>query len=97
MSSRKTTDALEKADVELPVIDFAKRNGWFYVRKVKWIGKVGAPDRLFVKNGRHIWVEFKAPGGPLRPTQEREHRRMRRHGMEVYVIDNPEDGYALFA
>ncbi len=69
------------------------------VRKVKWIGRHGAPDRLvmlpwdgmpFGKSARTIWVELKAPGEKAKPHQVREHERMRRMGQRVEVIDSIE-------
>lgn len=70
------------------------------VRKVKWIGRRGAPDRLvmlprqMIKNDiwqrSAIWVELKAPGVPAEAYQLREHDRMRRLGQRVVVIDSIE-------
>ena len=67
------------------------------VRKVRWIGRNGAPDRLAMlpatndpDQGRTIWVELKAPGEKCRPHQIREHERMRRMGQRVEVIDSIE-------
>ena len=63
------------------------------VRKVQWVGRRGAPDRLVMfpqlvmlitrqivdHRGRTtVWVELKAPGEKPRPEQLREHARMRR-------------------
>lgn len=56
------------------------------VRKVKWIGRRGAPDRLAMLNGPHF-VEMKRPGKKAEAHQAREHERMRKHGLKVYVID----------
>lgn len=58
------------------------------VRKVKWIGRNGAPDRLAMMPNCTIWVELKAPGEKCRPHQIREHERMRRMGQRVEVIDS---------
>lgn len=70
------------------------------VRKVKWIGRHGAPDRLvmFPSSGERtamlgpgtIWVELKAPGEKAKPHQLREHARMRAMGQRVVVIDSIE-------
>lgn len=60
------------------------------VRKVKWIGRRGAPDRLVMADGSTLWVELKAPGETCRPHQIREHERMRRMGQRVEVIDSIE-------
>ncbi len=59
------------------------------VRKVQWIGRTGAPDRLVLRPGRHsVWVELKAPGVKPEDHQLREHNRMRRLGELVEVIDS---------
>lgn len=67
------------------------------VRKVKWIGRRGAPDRLVMAPRRAgslvigydtVWVELKAPGEKARPHQVREHQRMRAMGQRVEVVDS---------
>ena len=68
------------------------------VRKVSWIGRKGAPDRLVMLPGcvrfggddyrPPIWIELKAPGEKAKPHQAREHERMRRMGQRVEVIDS---------
>jgi hypothetical protein len=72
------------------------------VRKVQWIGRRGAPDRLvmlpdswFTRDEclsftATIWVELKAPGVKPEPYQVREHHRMRAMGQRVIVIDSIE-------
>jgi hypothetical protein len=72
------------------------------VRKVKWIGRRGAPDRLVMLPARSVrtdcgcynspaataWVELKAPGEKAKPHQAREHERMRAMGQRVEVVDS---------
>jgi hypothetical protein len=58
------------------------------VRKVKWIGRNGAPDRIAMLPGKTLWVELKAPGEKCRPHQIREHERMRSMGQRVEVVDS---------
>ena len=61
------------------------------VRKVKWIQRSGAPDRLLMlPEGILVWVELKAPGKKPEPHQLREHERMRKMGQRVEVIDSLE-------
>ena len=60
------------------------------VRKVKWIGRHGAPDRVVMLPGLLMWVELKAPGEKAKPHQVREHERMRKMGQIVAVIDSME-------
>lgn len=58
------------------------------VRKVKWLGRHGAPDRVAMLPGLLMWVELKAPGEKAKPHQVREHQRMRAMGQMVVVIDS---------
>lgn len=70
------------------------------VRKVAWIGRNGAPDRLvmlpngrafavdMVGHGRTVWVELKKFGKEPEPHQLVEHELMRKAGAEVVVIDS---------
>lgn len=71
------------------------------VRKVSWIGRRGAPDRLvMLPQGpwaiwQTVWVELKAPGKTAEPHQLREHKRMQAMGQRVVVIDSLEGVDAL--
>jgi hypothetical protein len=75
-------------------------------RKVKWIGRRGAPDDLImlpematlshVREARTTFVEFKAPGQKATAAQAREHCRMRAFGLRVVVINSLEGVDALF-
>ena len=60
------------------------------VRKVSWVGRRGAPDRLVMLRGKCAWVELKRPSiDRPDPHQAREHERMRRlGGCDVRVINN---------
>lgn len=58
------------------------------VRKVTWIARTGAPDRLVMLPGRTVWVELKAPSKKPTTRQLREHARMRAMGQVVVVIDS---------
>lgn len=76
-------------------VERAKARGWLY-RKLQWIGRRHAPDRFFAKNGRAVFVEFKSPGEKPRPGQAKEIAALRAAGLDVRVIDNLRDAYALF-
>ena len=77
------------------LIEYAASRGWLF-RKLKFLGRRGAPDRLFAKDGRVMFVELKAPGELPSPNQVREIDELRAAGLEVHLIDNLNDGYALF-
>ena len=72
-----------------------KRKG--ATRKVKWIGRNGAPDRLCWIPG---WafpklVEMKSPGKPLEDHQVREHKRLKKMGFRCVKLDS-KDGIDRF-
>ena len=82
------------------------------VRKVQWVGRRNAPDRLVMlgpnKTGLYepaltIWVEVKSPetiktfpANAHERAQHREHERMRKLGQRVEVIGTFEQVDALF-
>jgi hypothetical protein len=88
-------------DIERHLVKRVKELGG-EVRKVQWIGRRGAPDRLVMlppwpADGanldpipRSTWVELKAPGIKPEAHQLREHDRMRAMGQRVVVIDSIE-------
>lgn len=59
-------------------------------RKLRWVGRNGAPDRLVLLPGKTLWVELKAPGEKAKPHQVREHERMRKMGQRVEIVDSCE-------
>ena len=84
-------------EIEHKADKFAKEQG-FLVRKAKWIGRRGAPDKLYSRaDTGPFFVEFKRPGETLDLHQEREIARLRDSGVTVHVIDNLNDALVLFA
>jgi len=84
-----------EASIEGKVVKAAQDAGWF-VRKLSWIGRVGAPDRLFIRDGRVVFIEFKRPGrGRLSPRQKAELERMAAAGAEVHVIDDADHAFRV--
>ena len=125
---------MHERDIEAALVERIEALGG-ETRKVKWIGRVAAPDRVVMLPGKResgpfdapprtadevrsyatthgvshreaadvlkrgsrvvaypatIWVECKAPGEKPRPSQLREHERMRALGQRVLVIDSLE-------
>jgi hypothetical protein len=60
------------------------------VRKCQWVGHNGAPDLFIMLNGRHLWIEVKAPGKKPQEHQMREMKRMCNAGCAVFVTDSVE-------
>lgn len=82
--------------MEKLLVERAEKNGWLS-KKLSFIGERGAPDRLFVKDGRVLFIELKRPGElcGTSANQKRVIRELHEHGAEVHVIDNLKDGYGL--
>lgn len=59
------------------------------IRKVQWVNRRGAPDRLVLLNGVYF-VELKRPKKELEAHQEREAKRLRKHGANVQMLDTLE-------
>lgn len=55
-------------------------------RKLKWLGRSGAPDRLVLLPGRHIFVECKASDGKLSDHQAHELTELAAAGAETAVV-----------
>ncbi|NBW23471.1 MAG: VRR-NUC domain-containing protein [Caulobacteraceae bacterium] len=85
---------LEK-HIEAKICDYAKQRG-LLVYKFISPARAAVPDRLFIlPGGRMFFCEFKREGQKPTPPQEREHFRLRKHGVSVWVIDNVDDGLSM--
>ena len=85
-------------DIEKHLVAVVKEMGGM-VRKLKWIGRRAAPDRLVMlptKTVRghvthpavQLFVELKRPGEGPTKAQAAEHREMREMGCHVLVINS---------
>ena len=83
-----------EAQVELYVCNLAKKHGWEN-RKVSWVGRRGAHDRVFFGHGRCVWIEFKKLGAEPEGQQAREIARLKALYPEIYVSDNVRDALRL--
>jgi hypothetical protein len=91
-----SADQLLEYEVEIPACAFAQECGWLH-RKMQWIGRRGAPDDFFARDGKVMLVEFKRPGRDLDPHQQLEVNRLRAVGVTVHVVDRfDETTKALF-
>lgn len=94
----RTTAKMLERDIEAHLVKRVKELGG-EVRKVRWVGRNGAPDRVVMLpehrggvpcEAEFIWVELKAPGQKAKPHQLREHERMRDYHQTVVVLDSIE-------
>ena len=85
---------LEK-QIEAKVCDYAKtKNVLAY--KFTSPARAAVPDRMFVAPDGRVWFcEFKRAGQKPTAAQEREHMRLRDHKVNVFVIDNVDEGKTM--
>jgi hypothetical protein len=87
--------SVNESYIEKKVCECAKRKEWL-VFKFSSPAQKGVPDRIFLKDGVILFVEFKAPGKRPTKLQEAIHERLQAHGFKVFVIDDLEKGKELF-
>jgi hypothetical protein len=99
---------MREADIERYLAKRVKAMGG-EVRKVQWVGRRNAPDRLVMVPdtvnptscrwvpARSFFVELKAPGKKPRVGQLREIERMRECNLKVHVVDSLEGVEALLS
>lgn len=82
---------MRESKLEKLFCDRCKEAG-LLVRKLKWIGRRGAPDRIVIGcRGTNVqFAEIKAPGEKLDDHQQREYARLVSQGAVVHVIDSGE-------
>lgn len=82
-------------DIETLVCNWARDQGWL-VAKLQWVGQTGWPDRFFLRNGIHIFIEFKKPkGGRIAPKQQHWHDEIWDHEGRAYFAKTAEEGIAI--
>ena len=79
---------MRESEVEAYLVKRVKELGGD-TRKLKWIGRRGAPDRFVMLYGG-FFVETKPPRGQPRPEQEKEIEALRKSGVGVFVVDSYE-------
>lgn len=106
---KRAEPAVRESAIEAHLVKRVKQLGG-EVRKVQWIGRGGAPDRLvmlprtYLEPYTTIWVELKNPAtiktfpaNAHERAQHREHERMRALGQQVEVIGTVEQIEELLA
>lgn len=82
-----TQRSTPEGQVAAALIKAVESRGGF-IRKLKWENRVGAPDYLIAINGHVYFVETKAPGKKVRPSQAAEFRRLGEVGIHVMALDS---------
>ena len=85
---------MQEREIERLVVKAASRIG-YSSRKLQWLGRIGAPDRVFGKPGRFLFIEFKQKGKKPTKLQNDEIEFLRSSGCEVYVCDSVESAMTV--
>lgn len=88
-----TPRRLEKSE-ELEFVAWAENHKWL-CRKLKFEGRIGAPDRILFGYGHIVLIEMKKPGGKLSKGQVLEHQRIRDRGCQVHVCYTKDEAVAI--
>ena len=78
---------MREADLERKCCEWAKAHGWLAFKFVS-PGRAGVPDRVYLRNGHAVFVDFKAPGKKPTDLQWLLISRIRYAGFSVLVCDD---------
>lgn len=70
--------------IEKDSVKAAENAGWSSYKLLSQLNK-GLPDRLFIKNGVTVYIEYKQPGKKPTKLQSIIHRKFAEHGVTVHV------------
>lgn len=80
-----------ESDIEKAVCSYARKAGCI-VLKGDPRNNRGAPDRILLRRGKVLLIEFKRAGAKPRPNQLKWQRHLTDGGFTALVIDNIADG-----
>lgn len=86
---------MRESAIETKVCAYAKLKGWIVGPKAGAHSR-GWPDRMFLKKGKTVFIEFKAPGEKPSPLQAHRIEKLTDAGFKAFVIDNVEEGIGVF-
>ncbi len=81
--------------IEKEVSEFAISKGWMSL-KLSSPGSRGIPDRMFLKDRKIIFIEFKAINGILSYHQKRMFKIFSDKGFRVLIVNDIETGKSYF-
>jgi hypothetical protein len=85
---------MRESFIEKKIREFAEDNGCLTWKNAGSNAR-GTPDRQFLKAGRILYIEFKAPSKKPTALQEKWQRDLRAQGFICECVDNIRDGIEL--
>ncbi len=80
-----------ESKVERTIVKYAKSKGWLVFKFVSPANK-GVPDRIFIKRGYIVFIEFKKPGEDLNDLQFYIYQQLKINCCDIFVVDNISEG-----
>jgi len=87
---------MRESAIEKAVTAHAKKLGWMSL-KLSGTHDRGKPDRMYLRRGVTVFVEYKAPEKLPTALQNKWIKDLREAGFKATWIDNFEDGKKFFA
>lgn len=81
---------MQEKQIETKSAKWAKDNGW-YTRKFSSPSHRGVPDRIFLKNGVVVFIEFKTEKGVVSVLQQKELNEITQLGGNAHVCRSVEE------
>ena len=78
-----------ESEIENKAVYLAELQGYVSY-KLQFVGKKGAPDRIFFGHGKCVLIEFKRPGQTLDANQEKRHIEIKPIYQHIYVCSSVE-------
>jgi Holliday junction resolvase len=85
---------MRESTIEQAVVTYARMRGCLVIKNAT-PGHRGVPDRLFLKSGKVMFLEFKAPGKKPSAIQMRWLRDLYYEGFPAFDCDDVEQGKRL--
>lgn len=85
---------MKEKEIEKKVVAYAKEKGALTFKLEGSVG--GKPDRVFLKNKKAIFVEFKrSSGGFMSALQKQTCEEFEKRGFPIYYVNNAESGIEI--
>lgn len=85
---------MREKEIEKAVAKYAKSLNW-QTYKFSPENQIGVPDRIFLKNGQIIFIEFKCSVGKTTKMQDVVIKRLVKSGFQVYVVTSVNEGISI--
>jgi hypothetical protein len=85
---------MSESEIEKAIVEFAKKNG-ISTLKLSGPHDRGKADRLFMHNGKALFLEIKAPGKKPTELQKRFLRERHYDGFPATWVDDKDDGISF--